>query len=120
VDPQNDPQAATSNLGTPNARVEWEARRQHRLQHTAAAPLPGFDEANTVRAVRAATAAAARAERALQILGGQVPEHLAAVGALRGEPPWGVIAGVGSVGGSTDDQGRGSRAVAATVLRWLM
>ncbi len=47
--------------------------------------LANFDDANLRRSARAAVAAAARVERALQILGEDVPDHLAAAGRLRVE-----------------------------------
>ena len=45
--------------------------------------LANFDDANLRRSARAAVAAAARVERALEILGDDVPEHLAEAGNLR-------------------------------------
>ena len=45
--------------------------------------LANFDDANLRRSARAAVAAAARVERALEILGDEVPDHLAAAGHLR-------------------------------------
>ena len=45
--------------------------------------LANFDDANLRRSARAAVAAAARVERALDILGEDVPDHLAAAGSLR-------------------------------------
>jgi cell division protein WhiA len=45
--------------------------------------LANFDDANLRRSARAAVAAAARVERALEILGEEVPDHLAAAGKLR-------------------------------------
>lgn len=45
--------------------------------------LANFDDANLRRSARAAVAAAARVERALEILGDEVPDHLAAAGQLR-------------------------------------
>lgn len=47
--------------------------------------LANFDDANLRRSARAAVAAAARVERALEILGDDVPDHLAAAGKLRVE-----------------------------------
>ena len=44
-----------------------------------------FDDANTRRSAQAAAAAAARVERAMDILGDDVPEHLAEAGFLRVE-----------------------------------
>ena len=45
--------------------------------------LANFDDANLRRSARAAVAAGARVERALEILGDDVPEHLAVAGRLR-------------------------------------
>jgi DNA-binding protein WhiA len=45
--------------------------------------LANFDDANLRRSARAAVAAGARVERALEILGGDVPDHLRAAGVLR-------------------------------------
>ena len=42
-----------------------------------------FDDANLRRSSRAAVAAGARVARALEILGDEVPDHLAAAGRLR-------------------------------------
>ena len=53
--------------------------------------LANFDDANLRRSARAAVAAGARVERALEILGDDVPDHLAdrrpaAAGAPAGQP----------------------------------
>jgi hypothetical protein len=45
--------------------------------------LANFDDANLRRSARAAVAAGARVERALEILGDEVPRHLASAGQLR-------------------------------------
>lgn len=45
--------------------------------------LANFDDANLRRSARAAVAAGARVARALEILGDEVPDHLAAAGQLR-------------------------------------
>ena len=45
--------------------------------------LANFDDANLRRSARAAVAAGARVERALEILGGDAPEHLTVAGQLR-------------------------------------
>ncbi|TAL42960.1 MAG: DNA-binding protein WhiA, partial [Salinibacterium sp.] len=45
--------------------------------------LVNFDDANLRRSAQAAVAACARVERALEILDGDVPEHLSYAGALR-------------------------------------
>src|SRR5438445_198125 len=59
-------------------------RRGHRYQLRATANrLANFDDANLRRSARAAVAAGARVSRALDILGDDAPEHLAAAGRLR-------------------------------------
>lgn len=45
--------------------------------------LANFDDANLRRSARAAVAAGARVSRALEILGEDVPDHLASAGRLR-------------------------------------
>jgi cell division protein WhiA len=45
--------------------------------------LANFDDANLRRSARAAVAAGARVKRALEILGDDIPDHLAAAGRLR-------------------------------------
>jgi hypothetical protein len=45
--------------------------------------LANFDDANLRRSARAAVAAGARVDRALEILGEQIPDHLAQAGRLR-------------------------------------
>ena len=45
--------------------------------------LANFDDANLRRSARAAVAAGARVQRALEILGDDLPEHLAEAGRLR-------------------------------------
>ena len=53
--------------------------------------LANFDDANLRRSARAAVAAGARVSRALEILGEEAPEHLAAAGRLRldtSRPRW--------------------------------
>ena len=47
--------------------------------------LANFDDANLRRSARAAVAAGARVARALEILGDEVPDHLAEAGRLRME-----------------------------------
>jgi len=75
--------ALLTQIGAPDTAATWAQQRTQRREHTPGPRLPGFDDANHTRATHAAAAAAPRAERALVILGDQVPEHLAAVAALR-------------------------------------
>lgn len=75
-----------SRMGAQRTRIEWD---QKRVSKTAKAKtghrLATFDDANTRRSAQAAAAAAARVERAMEILGDDVPEHLAEAGFLRVE-----------------------------------
>lgn len=45
--------------------------------------LANFDDANLRRSARAAVAAGARVQRAMEILGDEIPDHLATAGNLR-------------------------------------
>ncbi|MDI9918925.1 DNA-binding protein WhiA [Rhodococcus sp. IEGM 1379] len=72
-------------MGAQDTRLVWEERRMRREVRATANRLANFDDANLRRSARAAVAAAARVERALEILGEDVPDHLAAAGALRVE-----------------------------------
>lgn len=77
--------ALLTRMGAQDTRLVWEERRMRREVRATANRLANFDDANLRRSARAAVAAAARVERALQILGDDVPDHLAAAGALRVE-----------------------------------
>lgn len=70
-------------MGAQDMRLIWEERRLRREVRATANRLANFDDANLRRSARAAVAAAARVRRALEILGPDVPEHLAAAGELR-------------------------------------
>lgn len=70
-------------MGAPEVRVVWEERRKRREVRATANRLANFDDANLRRSARAAVAAAARVTRALEILGEDVPPHLASAGDLR-------------------------------------
>ncbi|WP_306233327.1 DNA-binding protein WhiA [Agrococcus beijingensis] len=61
----------------------WAELRQRREVRATANRLVNFDDANLRRSAQAAVAASARIERALEILGVDVPEHLAYAGRLR-------------------------------------
>ena len=75
-----------SRMGAPRARIEWdEKRRTKQMRSRTGQRLATFDDANTRRSAQAAAAAAARVERAMEILGDDVPEHLAEAGYLRVE-----------------------------------
>ncbi len=75
--------ALLSRMGAQQVRLEWEDKRMRREVRSTANRLANFDDANLRRSARAAVAAAARVERAMQILGDDVPEHLAEAGQLR-------------------------------------
>ena len=70
-------------MGAQATRLVWEERRMRREVRATANRLANFDDANLRRSARAAVAAAARADRALEILGEDVPTHLAEAGQLR-------------------------------------
>ena len=72
-------------LGAHNSVIAWEERRMRREVRATANRLTNFDDANLRRSARDAVAAGARVERALEILGDEVPEHLATAGKLRVE-----------------------------------
>src|SRR5919199_3758279 len=72
-------------LGAHEAVLTWEDRRMRREVRATANRLANFDHANLRRSARAAVAAGARVERALEILGDEIPDHLAAAGKLRVE-----------------------------------
>lgn len=75
--------ALLTRMGAQDTRLTWEERRMRREVRATANRLANFDDANLRRSARAAVAAAARVERALEILGDEVPDHLAAAGSLR-------------------------------------
>lgn len=70
-------------MGATAAVAEWNELRQRREVRANANRLVNFDDANLRRSAQAAVAACARVERALDILGNDVPEHLAYAGKLR-------------------------------------
>lgn len=75
-----------SRMGAQRARLEWdEKRKSKQLGARTGQRLATFDDANTRRSAQAAATAARRVERALEILGDDVPEHLAEAGFLRVE-----------------------------------
>jgi len=63
--------------------LAWEERRLRREVRGTANRLANFDDANLRRSARAAVAAGARVKRALEIMGGEVPDHLRQAGELR-------------------------------------
>jgi len=72
-----------THMGATAAVAEWNELRQRREVRANANRLVNFDDANLRRSAQAAVAACARVERALEILGDDVPEHLAYAGKLR-------------------------------------
>lgn len=75
--------ALLTRLGAHQSLLEWEERRMRREVRATANRLANFDDANLRRSARAAVAAGARVERAMEILGDEIPDHLAAAGKLR-------------------------------------
>jgi DNA-binding protein WhiA len=75
--------AMLTRLGAHDSVLAWEERRMRREVRATANRLANFDDANLRRSARAAVAAGARVQRALEILGDDVPEHLAYAGRLR-------------------------------------
>lgn len=75
--------ALLTRMGAQETRLTWEKKRVKREAHDTSKRLDNFDDANLRRSARAAVTAAARVERAMEILGDDVPEHLADAGRLR-------------------------------------
>lgn len=75
--------AMLTRMGAIKSRLEWEQQQKRRQQQHGGSRLPNFDDANLRRSARAAVAAAARVQRALEILGDDIPAHLAEAGHLR-------------------------------------
>jgi cell division protein WhiA len=75
--------ALLTRIGAHQSVLAWEERRMRREVRATANRLANFDDANLRRSARAAVAAGARVARALEILGDEVPDHLAAAGRLR-------------------------------------
>ena len=70
-------------MGAAESVKSWEEMRQRREVRATANRLVNFDDANLRRSAQAAVAACARVERAMEILDGDVPEHLRYAGDLR-------------------------------------
>jgi DNA-binding protein WhiA len=75
--------ALLTRLGAHSSVLAWEERRMRREVRATANRLANFDDANLRRSARAAVAASARVRRALDLLDGEVPDHLLAAGRLR-------------------------------------
>ncbi|MGL4339792.1 MAG: DNA-binding protein WhiA [Rhodoglobus sp.] len=70
-------------MGAQSTVLSWNELRQRREVRATANRLVNFDDANLRRSAQAAVAACARVERALEILEGDVPQHLHYAGQLR-------------------------------------
>jgi DNA-binding protein WhiA len=70
-------------MGATTQAGEWENLRQYREKRATGNRLANFDDANLRRSAQAAVAAGARVERALEILAGDIPDHLRYAGELR-------------------------------------
>lgn len=75
--------ALLTRLGAHETVLAWEERRMRREVRATANRLANFDDANLRRSARAAVAAGARVARAMEILGEDIPDHLAEAGRLR-------------------------------------
>jgi len=75
--------AMLTRMGAHSSVLVWEERRMRREVRATANRLANFDDANLRRSARAAVAAGARVRRAMEILGDEVPDHLAEAGRLR-------------------------------------
>ncbi len=75
--------ALLARLGAHECVMAWEERRMRREVRATANRLANFDDANLRRSARAAVAAGSRVQRAMEILGDDIPDHLAAAGKLR-------------------------------------
>lgn len=70
-------------MGANSTKKLWDEQRKKREFRGNANRLANFDDANLRRSARAAVAAAARAQKAFEILGPDLPDHLALAGKLR-------------------------------------
>jgi DNA-binding protein WhiA len=70
-------------IGATTSLEKWTEARATREVRANANRLVNFDDANLRRSAQAAVAACARVERAFEILGNDIPDHLAYAGRLR-------------------------------------
>lgn len=70
-------------IGATTSLEKWSEARATREVRANANRLVNFDDANLRRSAQAAVAACARVERAFEILGTDIPDHLAYAGRLR-------------------------------------
>ncbi len=75
--------AMLTHMGAHTQVLRWEELRLRREVRATANRLANFDDANLRRSAQAAVAAGARVQRALEILGDDIPDHLAYAGKLR-------------------------------------
>jgi DNA-binding protein WhiA len=75
--------AMLTHMGAHTQVLRWEELRLRREVRATANRLANFDDANLRRSAQAAVAAGARVARALEILGDDIPRHLAYAGELR-------------------------------------
>lgn len=75
--------AMLTHMGAHTQVLRWEEMRLRREVRATANRLANFDDANLRRSAQAAVAAGARVQRALEILGPDIPDHLAYAGQLR-------------------------------------
>ncbi|MFM5951848.1 MAG: DNA-binding protein WhiA [Micrococcales bacterium] len=75
--------AMLTHMGAHTQVLRWEELRLRREVRATANRLANFDDANLRRSAQAAVAAGARVARALEILGDDIPKHLAYAGNLR-------------------------------------
>ena len=75
--------AMLTRMGAHSSVLVWDERRMRREVRATANRLANFDDANLRRSARAAVAAGARVRRAMEILGDEIPDHLAEAGRLR-------------------------------------
>jgi len=75
--------AMLTHMGAHTQVLRWEEMRLRREVRATANRLANFDDANLRRSAQAAVAAGARVQRALEILGDDIPDHLAYAGKLR-------------------------------------
>ncbi len=75
--------ALLTRMGAHDSLLSWEERRTRREVRATANRLANFDDANMRRSAQAAVAAGSRVARALEILAGDIPDHLREAGELR-------------------------------------
>lgn len=83
VKDEHDIGALLTRCGAPRTRIVWEDELKKKQKSASNSRLANFDDANMRRSAQAAVAAAAKVSRALEILGDDVPDHLAEAGHLR-------------------------------------